>query len=40
MLFYFIIILVDNDIGHEGAKALAEAFKFNKNLIKLGLSNF
>ena len=30
--FHFEIILVENNIGDEGAKALAEALKLNKNL--------
>ena len=37
LFFHFVTILVDNNIGVEGAKALAEALKFNKNLTKLNL---
>ena len=38
LLFYFIITLGCNRIGDEGAKALAEALKLNKNLTNINLS--
>ena len=41
LFFHFvIIILVKNKIGDEGAKALAEALKLNKNLTDLNLGIF
>ena len=41
LFFHFVIIILDNNnIGDEGAKALAEALKLNKNLAHLNLSIF
>ena len=40
LLFYFVIILGYNNIGLEGAKALAEGLKLNKNLTSINLSMF
>ena len=40
LFFYLVIILGDNKIGVEGAKALAEALKYNKNLASINLSKF
>ena len=41
LFFHFVIIILDsNKIGYEGAKALAVAFKLNKNLIDLNLRIF
>ena len=41
LFYYFVIIILElNRIGHEGAKALAEALKFNKNLVHLDLGIF
>ena len=41
LFFHFVIIIIDNNnIGAEGAKALAEALKFNKNLSHLSLGIF
>ena len=37
---FFIVILDDNHISDEGAKALAEALKVNKNLIYIRLGIF
>ena len=37
LFFHLIFILVNNYFGDEGAKALAEALKLNKNLTKLEL---
>ena len=38
--FHFVITLEANNIGAEGAKALAEALKLNKNLTSIILSKF
>ena len=38
LFFNFIITLGDNYIGDEGAKSLAEALKYNKNLTSINLS--
>ena len=40
LFFYFIITLAINNIGSDGAKALAETLKFNKNLTSIELGNF
>ena len=40
LFFYFVITLGDNSIGVEGAKALAEALKLNKNLKNIDLGKF
>ena len=40
LFFYFVITLGCNRIGDEGVKALAEALKFNKNVINVDLGNF
>ena len=40
LFFYFVITLGDNSIGAEGAKALAEALKLNKNFTRIGLGMF
>ena len=40
LFFHFVIILESNDICKEGAKALAEALKFNKNLTCLNIGIF
>ena len=37
LFFHFVTILVANHIGDEGATALAEALKLNKNLTELYL---
>ena len=40
LFFYFVIILEYNNIGDEGAKALAKALKLNKNLSSIILGKF
>ena len=40
LFFYFVITLVNNSIGAELAKALAEALKLNNNLTRILLGNF
>ena len=40
LFLYFVITLEDNDIGAEGAEALAEALKLNKNLTSINLCKF
>ena len=40
LFFYFVITLGANNIGAEGAKALAEALKLNKNLTSIALRKF
>ena len=41
LFFHFVVIILDyNSIGDEGAKALAEALKLNKNLAHLNLGIF
>ena len=40
LFFHFVITLGDNNIGDEGAKALAEALKLNKNLTTIDLGKF
>ena len=41
LFIHFVIIILDlNNIGDEGAKALAEALKLNKNLAHLNLCIF
>ena len=40
LFFYFVIILVSNNIGAEGSKALSEALKLNKNLASINLGKF
>ena len=40
LFFYFVITLASNNIGDEGAKALAKALKLNKNLTSIILGNF
>ena len=41
LFFHFVIIILDNNkIGVEGAKALAEALKLNKNLTTIDLGKF
>ena len=40
LFFYFVITLDNNNIGDEGAKALAEGLKLNKNLISINLGKF
>ena len=40
LFFHFVIILDGNDIGVEGAKALAEGLKVNKSVTELILGKF
>ena len=41
LFFHFVLIILDNNyISTEGAKALAEALKLNKNLAHLNLGKF
>ena len=40
LFFHFVITLGDNRIGAEGAKALVEALKLNKNLTSISIGNF
>ena len=40
LFFHFVITLGGNNIGVEGAKALAEALKLNKNLTTIDLGKF
>ena len=40
LFFKFAFVLDNNNIGFEGAKALADALKLNENLLELDLRTF